>query len=155
MLKYINYYISTLWLQGTFYNFYPFEIQFFSIVFFFLFFWLKYSWFTEKAMASHSSTLAWKIPWTKEPDRLQSMGSLRVGHDWATSILLFTFLHWNHLTTHRSGKSLTCFLSLSICLFCTLHINRLIQYVIFLSLTSFNQHIFSVVIHILVVYSFL
>ena len=49
---------------------------------------------TEKAMASHSSTLAWKIPWTKEPDRLQSMGSLRVGHDWATSILLFTFLHW-------------------------------------------------------------
>ena len=59
-----------------------------------LFFWLKYSWFTEKAMASHSSTLAWKIPWTKEPDRLQSMGSLRVGHDWATSILLFTFLHW-------------------------------------------------------------
>ena len=35
----------------------------------------------EKAMAPHSSTLAWKIPWMKEPDRLQSMGSLRVGHD--------------------------------------------------------------------------
>ena len=35
----------------------------------------------EKAMASHSSTLAWKIPWTEEPGRLQSMGSLRVGHD--------------------------------------------------------------------------
>ena len=35
----------------------------------------------EKAMAPHSSTLAWKIPWTKEPGRLQSMGSLRVGHD--------------------------------------------------------------------------
>ena len=35
----------------------------------------------EKAMAPHSSTLAWKIPWTEEPDRLQSMGSLRVGHD--------------------------------------------------------------------------
>ena len=34
----------------------------------------------EKAMAPHSSTLAWKIPWTEEPDRLQSMGSLRVGH---------------------------------------------------------------------------
>ena len=36
---------------------------------------------TEKAMAPHSSTLAWKIQWTEEPGRLQSMGSLRVGHD--------------------------------------------------------------------------
>ena len=35
----------------------------------------------EKAMAPHSSTLAWKIPWTEEPGELQSMGSLRVGHD--------------------------------------------------------------------------
>ena len=35
----------------------------------------------EKAMAPHSSTLAWTIPWTEEPDGLQSMGSLRVGHD--------------------------------------------------------------------------
>ena len=35
----------------------------------------------EKAMATHSSTLAWKIPWMEEPGRLQSMGSLRVGHD--------------------------------------------------------------------------
>ena len=35
----------------------------------------------EKAMAPHSSTVAWKIPWTEEPGRLQSMGSLRVGHD--------------------------------------------------------------------------
>ena len=34
----------------------------------------------EKAMAPHSSTLAWKIPWTEEPGRLQSMGSIRVGH---------------------------------------------------------------------------
>ena len=40
-----------------------------------------YPQFTEKAMAPHSSTLAWKIPWTEEPVRLQSMGSLRVGHD--------------------------------------------------------------------------
>ena len=39
----------------------------------------------EKEMATHSSTLAWKIPRTKEPGRLQSMGSQRVGHDWATS----------------------------------------------------------------------
>ena len=35
----------------------------------------------EKEMATHSSTLAWRIPWTGEPGRLQSMGSLRVGHD--------------------------------------------------------------------------
>ena len=39
-------------------------------------------------------TLAWKIPWTEEPGRLQSMGLLRVRHDWVTSLSLFTFLHW-------------------------------------------------------------
>ena len=49
---------------------------------------------SEKAMAPHSSTLAWKIPWTEEPGRLQSMGSLRVEHNWATSLSLFTFMHW-------------------------------------------------------------
>ena len=43
-------------------------------------------------MTTHSNTLAWKIPWTEEPGRLQSMGSRRVGHDRATS--LFTFMHW-------------------------------------------------------------
>ena len=48
----------------------------------------------EKAMAPHSSTLAWKIPWMGEPGRLQSMGSLSVGHDWMTSLSLFTFMHW-------------------------------------------------------------
>ena len=42
---------------------------------------MYYKIFLEKAMASHSSTLAWKIPWTEEPGRLQSMGSLRVRHD--------------------------------------------------------------------------
>ena len=45
-------------------------------------------------MAPHSSTLAWKIPWAEEPGRLQPMGSRRVGHDWATSLSLFTFMHW-------------------------------------------------------------
>ena len=49
---------------------------------------------TEKAMAPHSSTFAWKIPWTEEPGRLQSMESLRVRHDWATSLSLFTLTHW-------------------------------------------------------------
>ena len=43
---------------------------------------------------THSSTLAWEIPWVEEPGGLQSMGSLRVGHDWATSLSLFTFVHW-------------------------------------------------------------
>ena len=52
------------------------------------------SMFKEKAMTPHSSTLAWKIPWMEKPDRLQSMGSLRVGHDWAASLSLFTFMHW-------------------------------------------------------------
>ena len=49
---------------------------------------------TEKAIAPHSNTLAWKIPWAEEPGRLQFRGSRRVGHDWATSLSLFTFMHW-------------------------------------------------------------
>ena len=55
-------------------------------------------------MATHSSVLAWRIPWTEEPGRLQSMGSLRVGHDWATSLSLFTCMHWR-----RNGNPLQCF----------------------------------------------
>ena len=54
-------------------------------------------------MASHSGTLAWRIPWTEEPSRLQSMGSLRVGHDWATSLSLFTFM-----LGERNGNPLQC-----------------------------------------------
>ena len=53
-----------------------------------------YIYYLEKAMAPHSSTLAWKIPQTEEPGRLQSMGSLGVGHNWATTLSLFTFMHW-------------------------------------------------------------
>jgi len=60
-------------------------------------------------MATHSSTLAWKIPWTEEPGRLQSMGSLRVGHNWATSLSLFTFMNWRRkwqpTPVFLSGKS--------------------------------------------------
>ena len=48
----------------------------------------------EKAVAPHFSTLAWKIPWMEEPGGLQSMESLGVRHDWATSLSLFTFMHW-------------------------------------------------------------
>ena len=47
----------------------------------------------EKAMAPHSNTLAWKISWTEEPGRLQSVGSRRVRHDWATSLSLFSSMH--------------------------------------------------------------
>ena len=56
--------------------------------------WTELAWSAEKAMAPHSSTLAWKIPWTEEPGMLQSMGSLGVGHDWTTSLSIFTFMHW-------------------------------------------------------------
>ena len=52
-------------------------------------------------MAPHSSTLAWKIPWTEEPGRLQSMGSLRVGHNWATSLSL-------SCTGEGNGNPLQC-----------------------------------------------
>ena len=46
------------------------------------------------SVATHSSTLAWKIPWMEEPGRLQSMGSWRVRHYWAASLSLLTFMHW-------------------------------------------------------------
>ena len=49
---------------------------------------------SEKAIAPHSSSLGWKIPWMEEPGRLQSMGSLGVRDGWATSLSLFTFMHW-------------------------------------------------------------
>ena len=48
----------------------------------------------EKERTIHSRTIAWKIPWTEEPGGLQSLGSLRVGYDWATSLSLFIFMHW-------------------------------------------------------------
>ena len=54
-------------------------------------------------MAPHSSTLAWKTPWTEEPGELQSMGSLRVGHDWATSLSLFSFMHWRRKMATNSS----------------------------------------------------
>ena len=67
----------------------------------------RLSFLSEQAMAPHSSTLAWKIPWAEEPGRLQSMGSLGVGHDWATSLSLFTFTFHFHalekeMATHSS-----------------------------------------------------
>ena len=51
----------------------------------------------EEGMATHSSILAWKIPWTEEPGGLQSMGSQRAGHDWATKQLLEIGAGWLNL----------------------------------------------------------
>ena len=86
--------------------------------FFFFFFGCSLWHVVEKEMATHSSTLAWRIPWMEEPDGLQSMGSQRVRHDWATSLWhvgsLFSnpgwnpcLLHWKHgvLNTGPPGKS--------------------------------------------------
>ena len=50
----------------------------------------------EKGMATHSSILAWEVPWTEEPGGLQSMGSQRAGHNWATE----------HTHTHRVKRTL-------------------------------------------------
>ena len=58
----------------------------------------------EKEMAIHSSTIVWKISWTEEPGRLQSMGSQRVGHDWAISLSLFTF-HFHTLEKEMATHS--------------------------------------------------
>ena len=57
-------------------------------------FWTDVVYSVGEGSGTHSSSLAWKIPWTAKPGGLQSMGSLRVGHDWATSLSLFTFTHW-------------------------------------------------------------
>ena len=59
-------------------------------------------WSLGKEMATHSSTLAWKIPWTEKPGRLQSMGLQRVRHNWATSLSLY--LH--HVMKHKKSQSL-------------------------------------------------
>ena len=56
---------------------------------------------SEKAMAPHSSTLVWKIPWMEEPDRLQFMESQRVGHDWVTSLSFFFSKHFTDVHLHN------------------------------------------------------
>ena len=76
----------------------------------------------EKEMAPHSSTIAWKIPWTEEPGRLQSMGSQRVGHDWVTSLSLWLsgmiasvlYLAETLTPLHGNVAQLYCEFSLSI-----------------------------------------
>ena len=69
----------------------------------------------EKEMATHSSTIAWKIPWTEEPGRLQSMGSQRVGHDWVTALThslidasVFLYHLWYALCTYSCPIEQSC-----------------------------------------------
>ena len=64
--------------------------------------------YSEKEMATHTCTLGWKTPWTEEPGRLQSTGSQRVGHDWATSLsLFFCFIHKSIFVTIIFSKCLS------------------------------------------------
>ena len=66
----------------------------------------------EKETATHSSSLAWRIPWTKEPGRLQSMGSQRVGNDWATLLTSSTHpppRHSPHESAHALDSGSLCF----------------------------------------------
>ena len=62
----------------------------------------------EKETATHSSTLAWKIPWMEEPGRLQSMGLQRVGHDWVTSFSLFYITRSNNLHKVKVKVAQSC-----------------------------------------------
>ena len=62
----------------------------------------------EKEMATHSSTLAWRIPWKEEPGRLQSIGLQRVGHNWATSLSFFLSLWNDRYTTISTFEHILC-----------------------------------------------
>ena len=71
----------------------------------------RYTWLEEKEIATHSSTLAWKIPWMEEPRRLQLMGLQRVGHNWVTSFYSSVFLSsfwrrkWQPIPVFLPGES--------------------------------------------------
>ena len=78
-------------------------------------YYAKLYYISEKAMAPLFSTLAWKIPWMEEPGRLQSMGSLRVGHNWVTSLSLH-FAYYIYMYMYRRKWQLTpVFLSKESC----------------------------------------
>ena len=66
----------------------------------------------EKEMAPHSSTLAWRIPWTEEPGRLWSMGSQRVKHNWATSLSFPFLMFWKQALSWALWSSRYCSLTL-------------------------------------------
>ena len=80
----------------------------------------------EKEMATHPSILAWRISWTEEPNRLQSTGSQRVGHDWATSI------NYSHSIKPSNSKYIFsfCLLNTSIIM---LLLRKMKRFIIFLA----------------------
>jgi len=57
----------------------------------------------EKGMATHSSILTWRIPWTEEPDRLQPIGLQRFAHNWSTNTLHFYFQNYSHRKDYTNG----------------------------------------------------
>ena len=83
--------VTAEWVSYT-YMFFPLEVTVKYLVWYAVLY--SRSLFVIFYIVPHSSALAWKIPWTEEPGGLQSMGLLRVGHDWTTSLSLFTFMHW-------------------------------------------------------------
>ena len=101
----------------------------------------------EKEMATHSSTLAWKIPWTEEPGRLLSMGSQRVRHDWATS-LHFTSLMIQINFFITTGTSVKTFVDESELfaklLHCPLHCNKIIHLCKVLNKRNKNESNYSI-----------
>ena len=69
----------------------------------------------EMEMATHSSPLAWRIPWTEEPERLQSTGSQRVGHDWATSLSFLSFFWSDNRERFSVSGFLSCLPNVPLC----------------------------------------
>ena len=117
-----------------------------------------YTCLSEKAMAPHSSTLAWKIPWTEEPRRLQSMGSRRVGHDWSDLAAAAAYLFMNTIICFITGSfpigwffssfwvMFSCFLTCLVISYSMLHT---------LNFTLMNTVYFYIAINILYILMFL
>ena len=109
----------------------------------------------EKEMATHFSSLAWKIPWTEEPGRLQSMGSQRVRHDWATSLsLYFNAATQSTVKGREEAKGQRKFSMLKFPLTCLRTTNFyfiIVQYLDFLKLFSYglccSEHLFFPFLH--------
>ena len=91
--------VGCIWIWGIWERFYHHVFPTSSAHSFPLIYYLL-----EYDLATHSSTLAWKIPWTEKPGKLQPMGSLRAGHDWATSLSIFTF-HFHALEKEMATHS--------------------------------------------------
>ena len=81
-----------------------------------------WGWILEKEMASHSSVLAWKIPWTEEPDGLQSVGLQRLGHDWVTSS--FTSLYLSLLSSRNIHTCCFRMLDVSLLVLVSKHVGK-------------------------------